>query len=860
MIKTLKCFFVLSILVNSILSAQIKVTPLPHSQTASLESGLFDKNDFRNLILLDSDWNVYHEGDIEKKVSVNVPAMFEGNESLVFEKSFYLSADQIKKKQIRLGFLGIKNFAEILINGLSIYKHSGGTVPFEINLPNDILKPDANNKLTVKVNQRLDSESTIPVLQRFLFPNVDGGLIRDVYLKLVPPQNITSVNYKYILDQQLSKAQISFNIGVENSDYGNNSGIQPQPKDLIVRVNLFQKGSTTAQAKIDFPLTLNSENQNANFQVEVSNPQLWSPDTPNNYTCEVSLISSGQIIDQSNQEISFLQLTKDNSSILLNKTPFVLKGTTYCLNETDLRQLNVYEKIKEDLSLIKSTGFNAVRFAKYYPHPYALEICRELGLIALVELPVNSIPEEILSKNEFLLYSENSLSNLISCYTKFSDALIIGTGSSFLPNSPITENYISALGKIVTDKKYLSYASFIGAQSAKIENVDFYGIELFAPPISSIEEVFKNENDALGKGSFFVSEVSYPNYFGGSTGYLTKYTSEAQAKYLDNFLNLAASEKLSGFFINSLYEFRGHFASLYAGRLKNNLYSIGILNSSRNLNSIGYKVLYSKLNSAAKVTIPIGTRKDDSPLSFILFALFLAIFMGALINTKKKFREDCTRALLRPYNFFADVRDHRIMSGIHTAIMMFIESGALALLFTIVLYYLKSSIVLEKILLAFGSTRLMSAISYLAWNPQYSFFILFLVFSVKFALIALLIKSASFFIRTRVEFTSIFYSVIWSFLPLTLLLPVELILYKIIGFSGLGSVLIVFFIIYFLWILQRLLKSIYVIFDVRQSLVYIYSLTLLILIAGLIIIKYQYTHSAIYYISNAIKQYNSMIF
>ena len=860
MIKTLKRFFVLSFLIQSILSAQIKVTPLPHSQTASLESGLFDKNDFRNVILLDSDWNVYLDGDIEKKISISVPAMFEGNESLVFEKSFYLSADQIQKKQIKLGFFGIKNSAEILINGLSIYKHSGGTFPFEINLPNDILKPDANNKITIKVNQKLDSESTIPVLQQFLFPNVDGGLIRDVYLKFVSTLNIATFNYKYNLDQQLSKAQINFNIGIENSDYGNKSGIQPLPQDLIVRVNLFPVGSTTAQAKIDFPLTLNSENQHANFQLEVSNPQLWSPDRPAYYNCEISLLSAEQIIDKSIQEISFMQLTKDNNGLFLNKTSFSLKGTTYCLNETDLRQISVYEKIKDDLSLIKSTGFNAVRFAKYYPHPYALEICRELGLIALIELPVNSIPEEILSKDEFLLYSENSISNIISSYEKYSDALIIGTGSSFLPNSPITENYISSLSKIISNKKYLSYASFIGAQTSQIDNVDFYGIELYAPPISSLEKIIKDENNALGKGSFFVSEISYPNYFGSSTGYLTKYTSEAQAKYFDNFLNLAAAEKLSGYFINSLFEFRGHFAPFYAGHLGNNLYSIGILNSSRNLNSIGYKALYSKLNSTAKVTIPIGTRKDDSPLSFILFALFLAIFMGALINTKKKFREDCTRALLKPYNFFADVRDHRIMSGIHTAIMMFIESGALALLFTIALYYLKSSILLEKILLAFGSTRLMSAFSYLAWNPQPSFVFLFLLFSIKLSAIALLIKFASFFIKTRVEFASIFYSVIWSFLPLTLLLPVELILYKILGFSGLGIPLTVFFIIYFLWILQRLLKSIYVIFDVSKSMVYMYSLTLLIIIAGSIIIKYQYTHSAIYYISNAIKQYNSMIF
>ncbi len=860
MIKTLERIFVLSILIQSILSAQIKVTSLPPTQSADFDASFFGKNELRNVVLLNSDWKIYPDGDPSKSISASVPAIFEGNATLNFEKKIYLTADQVQKQQIKLCFLGINNYAEILINGLSIYKHAGCAYPFDINLPGDILKSDANNTITIKINRKLDSESTIPVLQRFLFPNVDGGLIRDVYLKFVSPLHVASINFKYGFDQQLTNAQVNFNIGIENSNFVNKTEAQKTAQDVIIRANLFPKGSTIPQSKIDLPQTISAENQNVSFRLDVANPQLWSPENPNYYICEVTVEAGGQVIDKISREISFFQLTKDDTGLFLNKSPFVLTGTTYCLNETDLRQLNVYQKIKDDLTLIKSTGFNSVRFAKYFPNPYALKICQELGLVALIELPINSIPEEILSRNEFLLYSEGILNNMISSYSKYSNSLVIGAGSSFLPNSAPTENYISVLGKLIAEKDFLSYASFVGAQDTTIEGIDLYGLELFSPQINSLDDVFQKETESLGKGSFFVSEVSYPNYYGSSTGYLAKFSSEAQAKYFENFINLINSSKVSGYFINSLFEYRGNFASLYAGHLKNNLYSIGVLNSSRNLNSIGYKVLYSKLNSSPKVTIPIGTRKDDSPLSFILFGLFLAIFMGVLINTKKKFREDCTRALLRPYNFFADVRDHRIMSGVHTAIMMFIESGALALLITIFLYFLKSNILFEKILLSFGSTRIMDAFSYLAWNPQPCFIILFVLFSIKLAAISLVIKFASFFLKTKVELASIFYSVVWSFLPLTLLLPIELVLYKILGLSGVNIASAVFFIIYFLWIFQRLLKSIYVIFDIRRSTVYFYSLGIIILVLGLIILKYQYTHSAFYYISNAVKQYKSMIF
>jgi len=278
------------------------------------------------------------------------------------------------------------------------------------------------------------------------------------------------------------------------------------------------------------------------------------------------------------------------------------------------------------------------------------------------------------------------------------------------------------------------------------------------------------------------------------------------------------------------------------------------------LNNIAYKVIASKLTTNEKVTIPIGTAKDDSPLSFILFALALAIVLAVLINTKKKFREDCSRALFRPYNFFADIRDHRILSGIHTVIMMLIQAGAGSLLFTILLYFLKSNILVDKILLSFGSAALMKSVSYLAWNPQACFVILFSVFVAKFVLLSLIIKFASFFIKTRVEILSIFYTVTWSFLPFTLLLPVELVLYKVLVAGSVNTAILIFLIIYFLWILQRLLKGIYVIFDVRPGRVYFYSLLVIVLIFGGVILKFQLSHSTLYYISNAIKQYKSMIF
>ena len=144
----------------------------------------------------------------------------------------------------------------------------------------------------------------------------------------------------------------------------------------------------------------------------------------------------------------------------------------------------------------------------------------------------------------------------------------------------------------------------------------------------------------------------------------------------------------------------------------------------------GRKKIY--LKNANRITIPLGSKADDAPLFFIFMGLGLSIFMGVLVNSKKKFREDALRALLRPYNFFADIRDHRIMSGVHSAILMIILSGAHALLLNNLFYYLRTNLIFDKLLLACGNPSIIDFVSYFAWNPIEAYFLLFVISLILF--------------------------------------------------------------------------------------------------------------------------------
>ena len=171
-----------------------------------------------------------------------------------------------------------------------------------------------------------------------------------------------------------------------------------------------------------------------------------------------------------------------------------------------------------------------------------------------------------------------------------------------------------------------------------------------------------------------------------------------------------------------MYDYRGDFPSLINGYSPENIYNIGITSSDKGTNRLAYKVIYAKLHNAESVTIPIGSKKDNAPMVFIIFGLFLALIMGVLVNSGRKFREDSSRALLRPYNFYADVRDQRIMSGYHSTVLGLVTAAIMALLISNLLFYLRENIFFEKLLLSFGSERLISAASYLAWHLRFLFY------------------------------------------------------------------------------------------------------------------------------------------
>jgi len=853
--------FIAAIIFSQAAFPQVIFRDLPNYKINTSDQLFFDITETRDVISLNGNWKVYPSDDEKnEKVNIRVPSIFDGKGEFVFEKNFPLTNDQLNNHKISLNFFGLNYSADISVNKVIIYRHPGGEFPFTVSLPRDILRSDKDNIISVKLSYELDSQNTIPLKQRFLFPQNFGGVIRDVYLHLTPNVSISDFTYKTDVDLKSNKAVISIKSVIENKEFKKlNDSLGTQSNFRLTTQIFYPDGKTSSGS------SLNDNNfvLKQNKQIEIKNtltiaaPTLWSPDNPASYIVRLELWRGEQLIDRHDKSVALFKLESSKDNFSLNGKDFNLFGVTYSSSFYHYGSLSSFERMESDLEKIKQAGFNSVRFSKSLPNPYYLRLCEQIGLFAFVELPIANLPEGLAGSQNFVVRSKNYLSSLLAAYENFSAIGGIGFGSSYLFNSDAHRALLSELSsQVKNNRNILTYASFFDFEFQQIDNLDLYGIEFFNRTPADKQEEVANLIEAIGKGKLFIGEATYTVNIGQTDGYVNKFSYEAQAKFFDDMFGFYDSNKLAGFFANTMYDLRGDYPSIICGYKDENIYNIGLVSEERTQDRLAYKVLSARIRNTEKVTIPIGSDKDDAPMIFIITGLVLALLMGVLVNSGRKFREDASRALLRPYNFFADVRDQRIISAYHSLFLALIVALVSSLIFANLFYYIKNNVFVEKILLAFGSPALISGVSYLAWNPIKALIWLFVLTIIVMILLTIIITSSSFFVRTKVYLSSVFFTVVWALLPVVLLIPVGIVLYRLLS-AGVGNIyMYIFLVVFIFWLLYRLLKGISVIFDVSPGGIYFYGLLSIFIMKIIFFLYFEVNNSVFQYLKLALKQFN----
>ncbi|MBG0858792.1 MAG: glycoside hydrolase family 2, partial [Bacteroidales bacterium] len=119
----------------------------------------------------------------------------------------------------------------------------------------------------------------------------------------------------------------------------------------------------------------------------ISNPRLWTGETPHLYSVRYYLRSGKRIIFSGMEKFGFRTIeVRHGDGIYLNGTKIKMKGINrHCFWPESGRTLN-YDLCLKDALLIKEMNMNAVRCSHYPPDVEFLDICDSLGLYVLDEI------------------------------------------------------------------------------------------------------------------------------------------------------------------------------------------------------------------------------------------------------------------------------------------------------------------------------------------------------------------------------------------------------------------------------------------------------------------------------------------
>ena len=323
--------------------------------------------------LFDSGWQLTHNG---KTVSVDLPhdwdiyeapdpagatgtggGWYQGGKG-EYRKTFKTPDAEL----VKLHFEGVYQKAEVLVNGQKAGQHHYGYTPFTVDVTPYLYKDKRLNEVIVKVDN-----SQQPNCRWYS----GSGIYRHVWMETMPALHIAE-NGVFITTLQTTEQQavVKVDVTVQNES--------TKDQKTVVSIDHSQQKSVTLKA---------GESQTVEFTYTVSNPKLWSPDTPHLYEAIVELYSEqGPLTSHLTVPFGIRTFTFDaENGFVLNGKKVLINGA--CVHHDDgvLGAMAFDAAEIRKVRLMKEAGFNLVRTSHNPTTRAFLDACDSIGMLVIGE-------------------------------------------------------------------------------------------------------------------------------------------------------------------------------------------------------------------------------------------------------------------------------------------------------------------------------------------------------------------------------------------------------------------------------------------------------------------------------------------
>ena len=274
-----------------------------------------------------------------------------------YRKNFTL--DNYKKgKKALLVFDGAMSDAHVFVNGRKVGNWPCGYNYFYFDI-SDYLK-DGENLLAVRLENLPESSRWYP----------GAGIYRKVQIIVKDQVNFqqwgTFVTTPYI-SEKVAKVNIKSEVN------GKNVKLVTKIKDADGNV----KAICTSDKMFG-----NQIEQN----IGVTNPKLWSPDSPYLYTANLKLYQGDSLKDELTTRFGIRSIAYDrDKGFLLNGKVTKFKGVCLHHDQGPLGAALNKAALKRQITILKDMGCNAIRSSHNMPSREQLDLCDEMGILFMAE-------------------------------------------------------------------------------------------------------------------------------------------------------------------------------------------------------------------------------------------------------------------------------------------------------------------------------------------------------------------------------------------------------------------------------------------------------------------------------------------
>ena len=285
-----------------------------------------------------------------------------------FRRSFSVP-ESWEGRRIVLHFEGINNQAKVWVNGLLVGETLDPFLPCELRIAH-ALNYGGKNTIAVAVN----NEHPHSGMPSFFGWRSEGGILRDIELRATDHVYIKNVK----IDADPS-GTFSIRTTIDNQRTSNVSS--------LLRIKLSDTDGKQLYEAI-LPTKIRAKQEEV-FTVanKLANVKPWSPDSPILYTASIELVENESVVAADQIRFGFRKIETQGCQVFLNGQPIYMFGFNRH-EDSHLKGMAWDPQTTEsDLRDMKRMGANFVRLC-HYPHsPKEIDLCDELGLLVMCEIP-----------------------------------------------------------------------------------------------------------------------------------------------------------------------------------------------------------------------------------------------------------------------------------------------------------------------------------------------------------------------------------------------------------------------------------------------------------------------------------------